>query len=112
DLVVWPETSFPGSWEEVDVAGAPGLDSELAKSLSHHAASRLNREQMQTAYEGGVPLLLGTEAVHLEKQLCFNSAVLLTPTPRRTSLVDGFAVRSEDFIVNHDPKRTDPIGVF
>ena len=95
DLIVWPETSFPGRWKMLDIEGTPNLDPQLEKSLPSHALARLNPILMETAYDAGVPIFIGTEALLLDQHRSYNSAVLLAPG--RVSLIDGFAVHSCDF---------------
>lgn len=67
DLIVWPETSWPGYWEELE-PGRPSPDSQLlADELANHYRTNI---------------LIGLNACVTGEDLrqrCYNSAVLIVP---------------------------------
>ena len=77
DLIVWPETMFPGSLVTLDDdAAAP---SNLSATDIRQAAEYGELSRKQMAQSLNVPLLLGVDAYHFgpSGQRCFNSAAYI-----------------------------------
>jgi apolipoprotein N-acyltransferase len=100
DLIVWPETSYPSAWVEINPPRGDRADS-LYQTLRTNLASKLNADLLAHAGQWKIPVLVGLNSrllwedrpEHEQSQL-YNSAVLIQPGDR--ALVDGYAIRAAD----------------
>ncbi len=113
DLLIWPETSHSSQWVELAPDFNPlrgTFSTEEASAWRHDATARTNAPILGDAGRWKVPMLVGLNALILQKppdeklppgRVRYNSALLLQPGDR--ALVNGFAVCSSDPILRDMP---------